>query len=105
MGADARLYTNLRKQQYEEALSAATLQYSEVMQEDPSHAEAINNWGAALHSLAETRERQEALALLQEACGKLEQACALSPSGMVSRNLFKALATGLWSDAQVRAGV
>ena len=59
------------------------MQYSEVIQEDPNHAEAINNWGAALHGLAETRDRQDALALLQEASGKLEQACEMSPSGAI----------------------
>jgi len=75
-----------RKQQYEEALSAATQQYSEVVEEDSNHAEAINNWGAALHSLAETRSRPEALALLQEASAKFEQACALAPADFEAAN-------------------
>ena len=74
------------KQQYDEALSNATLHYSEVIQEDSNHAETINNWGAALHSLAETRDRPVALALLEEASGKLEQACVLRPSDFEAAN-------------------
>ena len=75
-----------RKEQYEEALSAATQQYSEVLQEESTHVEAMNNWGAALHSLAEIRGRVEALAMLQEASAKLEQACQMAPADFEAAN-------------------
>ena len=75
-----------RKEQYEEALCAATQQYSEVLQEESTHVEAMNNWGAALHSLAEIRDRAEALAMLQEASTKLEQACSLAPADFEAAN-------------------
>lgn len=88
LAIDSNASNTFRKEQYNEALSNATMQYSEVIQEDPNHAEAINNWGAALHGLAETRDRQDALALLQEASGKLEQACEMSPSGAILQFLF-----------------
>ena len=75
-----------RKEQYEEALSAATQQYSEVLEEEPEYVPAMNNWGAALHSLAEIRERAEALALLQEASAKFEQACSLASADFEAAN-------------------
>jgi hypothetical protein len=75
-----------RKEQYEEALSAATQQYSEVLEEEPEYVPAMNNWGAALHSLAEIRDRAEALALLQEASAKFEQACSLASADFEAAN-------------------
>uniref|UniRef100_A0A7S4PQX4 MalT-like TPR region domain-containing protein n=1 Tax=Guillardia theta TaxID=55529 RepID=A0A7S4PQX4_GUITH len=73
-------------EQIEEALSTSSSIYSEILQMDENHCEALNNWGAVLHSLAETRKRDEALVLLAEASNKLEIACSLSPGDFEASN-------------------
>ena len=83
-------------EQADENLLLACQCYSHVLKIDPENAEALNNWvcqnfricscdalnaspppaqGSALSSFAEGRSGAEAVGLLQEACGKLEQAC------------------------------
>eukprot|EP00960_Hanusia_phi_P062511 765173-Hanusia_phi.AAC.4 len=73
-------------EQIQEALSTSSSIYSEILQMDENHFEALNNWGAVLHSLAETRKRDEALVVLSEARSKLEIACSLSPSDFEASN-------------------
>lgn len=46
--------------QAEDALLAACERYCIVVEKEEGHAEALNNWGAALSSLAESKEGQEA---------------------------------------------
>ena len=74
------------KEQYIEALCKATVCYSNVLEEDGNHVEATNNWGTALHSLSEVRERPEALLLLQEASAKLDHVCSLAPADFEACN-------------------
>mmetsp|Transcript_25292 Transcript_25292/g.54842 ORF Transcript_25292/g.54842 Transcript_25292/m.54842 type:complete len:417 (-) Transcript_25292:75-1325(-) len=63
----------------EAALLSACEQYGIVCHWGP-HAEALNNWAAALTSFASSQNREEAKRLVTLACEKNEECCRLSPS-------------------------
>jgi len=65
------LETRNSASQADDALQSACERYECVVRMDENHSEALNNWGAALTQLAESKGGEEAGRLLELAAGKL----------------------------------
>jgi tetratricopeptide (TPR) repeat protein len=89
--------TRNAKEQADEAFAQACNCYSEIVEEDPAHADALNNWGAMLSLFAEGISRDSALTFLSDACDKLTRANELAPADFeVLNNHADALAS--WAE-------